>query len=432
MRVGRRRALGLLGALGGAGLVAASGASSGCGRRREDGSASLWFSYGGTNREVLLDLVGKFNASQGRHRIVPTYQGDYFECLAKVRTAMAAKAAPTLTHVVAEVVPYLTVAGVLDPLPSLEPLAATLVRALAQAGTFERGDARPLVCLPFNRSTPIAYLNGHVLAELGLGPPSTWEELRAFALAATRRTAGGEIARYGLSCPIDWWFWVALVGQAGGELFSESGEATLGGEAGVRALALWKTLVHEDRSMRPPPGRDYNAWQVTNTDFLAGRAAMIWTSTAFLRYLEKNASFPVVAAPLPKDARYFVPTGGTMWVMPRADLSREGERARDAALAFLAFMISPGPSNEFATRTGYLPISRPGKEALAAAGHYERFPNDKIALAQLEHAGAWPFAPSLFRIQREVVQPKLEEAILLGRAPAEVLARARAEIARGI
>ena len=48
-----------------------------------------------------------------------------------------------------------------------------------------------------------------------------------------------------------------------------------------------------------PPGRDYNAWQATNTDFLARKTAMIWTSTAFLNYLETNATFPVVAAPLP-------------------------------------------------------------------------------------------------------------------------------------
>ncbi len=61
----------------------------------------------------------------------------------------------------------------------------------------------------------------------------------------------------------------------------------------MRALALWQTLVHEDRTMKPPPGRDYNAWEVANTDFLSGSTAMIWTSTAFLRYLEDNAKFEV-------------------------------------------------------------------------------------------------------------------------------------------
>ena len=75
--------------------------------------------------------------------------------------------------------------------------------------------------------------------------------------------------------------------------------------------------MHRDRSMKPPPGRDYNAWQATNSDFLAGRVAMIWTSTAFLRYLEDNAPFAVGTAALPGDVRRSVPTGGTFFVMPR-------------------------------------------------------------------------------------------------------------------
>src|SRR5206468_834107 len=146
--------------------------------------------------------------------------------------------------------------------------------------------------------------------------------------------------RYGFECPIDWWFWAALVGQAGGEVVAEHGAPTLGGEAGVRALRFWQRLVNDDHSMRPPPGRDYNAWQATNTDFLAGRAAMIWTSTAFLRYLEENARFEVGAAPLPRDVRAAVPTGGTFFVMPRG-AAPSAERAQEAGWAFLKWMMQP-------------------------------------------------------------------------------------------
>src|SRR4051812_7857777 len=64
---------------------------------------SLWFSYGGTNREVLEQLVRRFNASQSRDYVQAVYQGDYFEGLAKLRTAIAADCAPALSHVVGEV-----------------------------------------------------------------------------------------------------------------------------------------------------------------------------------------------------------------------------------------------------------------------------------------------------------------------------------------
>ncbi|XXX77066.1 ABC transporter substrate-binding protein [Sorangium sp. So ce134] len=413
--------------------AATTAGAAGCARRAPDGriGASLWFAYGGKNREVLLSLVDKFYRSQGIYRIDAVYQGDYFEALAKLRTALAARAAPALTHVVGEVVPYLAEAGVLEPLDRF--IGASIpghgdidvVEALGQAGTFVGGGERPLVCLPFNRSTPIAYYNRDVFRELGLSPPSTWDELRATAARLVVRD-GASTRRWGFECPVDWWFWAALVGQAGGDVVAPDGTPTLGGEAGVRALRFWQTLVHEDRTMKPPPGRDYNAWQVTNTDFLAGRVAMIWTSTAFLRYLEDNAGqagagrFEVGAAPLPRDVRASVPTGGTMFVMPRG----AAPESQEAAFAFLRWMMQPEQANSFATRTGYIPVSRRGLKDLTRDGYYAAHPNDRVALDQLEHAAPWPWSPDLFRIQREVVQPRLEEAVLVPRDAAETLSEA--------
>ncbi len=382
----------------------------------------LWFAYGGKNREVLLSLVERFNQESPKHWIHAVYQGDYFESLAKLRTALAAKAAPALTHVVVEVLPYLAEAGVLEDLRAFGAVdTADLVSGLAQEGAYWGGGARPLYGLPFNRSTPIAYLNGNLLAKLGLAPPTTWDELRAFAKAATVRDNTGSITQYGFSCPIDWWFWVALVGQAGGEVVSADGKATLGGDAGIQALRFWQTLVHEDKTMRPPPGRDYNAWQVTNTDFLAGRAAMIWTSTAFLRYLEDNAKFPVVAAPLPAKVQSSVPTGGTLFVMPKGAPRQEQE----AAFAFVTWMMRPEQSNAWATKTGYLPTSKAGLATLTETGYYDKHPNDHVAVAQLNCVSPWPWATELFRIQREAVQPRLEEAVLAQKDPGATLEEAR-------
>lgn len=404
-----------------AGSIAAAASGASCAPRVSDGrvEASLWFAYGGKNREVLLALVAQFHAAQDRYRIHATYQGDYFEALAKLRTALAARAAPALTHVIGEVIPYLAEAGVLTPLDAFAgDTDFGLVPELAQARGFAGGDQRPLVALPWNRSTPIAYYNKRIFRELGLTPPTTWDELRAVAEKATVR---GATTRWGFECPIDWWFWIALVGQAGGSIIEADGTPSLGGEAGVRALELWQQLVNRDRTMKPPPGRDYNAWQVANTDFLAGRAAMIWTSTAFLRYLEQNATFEVGAAPLPRGVRASVPIGGTLFVMPKGPPRAEQE----AAFAFLRWMMEPAQANAWATRTGYIPVSRAGIAELERSGFYREHPSDRVALDQLAFAEPWPWAPQLFRIEREAVQPRLEEAILLGRDAREVLDEAR-------
>ena len=416
-----------LAGLGLAGLGLAGLGLGGCGTARSNREVPLWFTYGGRNREVLEALVSRFNQDPARIRVRPIYQGDYFEGLAKLRIALAARAAPALSHVVGEVVPYLAEAGVLEALDGYAPRDAfDVVPSLGQSGTWIGGGERELVTLPFNRSTPIAYLNADLFERAGLSAPRTWDELRAVARALTLRR-GARIERYGFGCPVDWWFWVALVGQAGGDVVEPDGRVSLGGEAGVRALELWQTLVRRDRSMKPPPGRDYNAWEQTNQDFLAGRAAMIWTSTAFLKYLEDNAKFRVLAAPLPSGVRAAVPTGGTHWVILK---DAEASQKR-AAFRFLEFMQLERQAVEWATRTGYIPVTAGAIRALERRGHYDAHPNERVAIDQLRVARPWPWSPRLFRVQREVVQPRLERAVLADGSAREMI-REGVELSRRI
>jgi sn-glycerol 3-phosphate transport system substrate-binding protein len=381
---------------------------------------SLWYSYGGKNREVLTDLVGRFNRKQSRVLVEATYQGDYYEALAKLRAAIAAGVAPSVTHVVVEVLPYLAEARTLEPLDGYEGARELgLVRELAQEGAFAGGGARPLVALPFNRSIPVMYLNGELLDAERLEPPRSWDELVEAALRFTRRSASNP--RWGFGVPISWWFWFAMLAQAGGELVDEKGATTFGGDAGVQALAFLQRLVHGERVMRLPPGRDYNAWQVTNQDFLAGRVAMTFMSTAFLRYIEENARFPVVAAPLVANARRAVPTGGTFFVIPASAPLEE----KHAAWEFLRFMCAPEQALDFATRTGYLPVAEGATRRLHQSGFFEKHPNDAVAQNELSHVAPWPWSPNLFRLQRDILEPRLEDAVIENRDAKAVLREAR-------
>lgn len=395
---------------------------SGCRPRVRDANGRvrvrLWYSLGGRNREVLLEIVRRFHERNDDVRIEAVYQGDYFEALAKLRTAVAAKSAPALSHVVAEVVPYLARAETLEPLdgyPGMREIP--FVGALGQAGAFRGGADKPLFGVPLNRSTPLMYLNGDIFAKAGLRAPATWTDLVETARALTDRGK-----RWGYEVPISWWFWVAMTGQAGGRVFDAQGKPTLGGEAGIRALRFWQDLVHRERVMRPPPGRDYDAWNVTNQDFLSGNAAFIWTSTAYIRYLEDNARFPVIAAPLPRDVRASVPTGGTFFVV----VKQAPDAEKEAAARFLRFFCEPEQAAFMSTRTGYLPITTSAVDKMRKDGFFTKHPNDDVAQAQLSAVDPWPWEPMLFRVERDIVDPRLEEAVLLQRDAAAVLAEARA------
>lgn len=386
---------------------------------------TFWFAYGGRVRSVLLDLVGKYNAAQSRVVVRPVFQGDYFEALAKLRTALVAGVAPALSHVVLEVVPYLARAGVLEPLDGYEGARElALVPALDQRGSFSGAERQSLVSIPFNRSTPIALLNARIFEEARATPPATWEELATTAARLTRRDSTGGV-RWGFEVPVSWWYWVAMVGQAGGELVAPGGTVTLGGTAGEKALTFWQKLVHQDGVMRPPPGRDYQAWQSTNESFLLGRIAMMWNSTAFVRYLEDTAHFPVIAAALPGDVRRSVPTGGSAFVLVR-DAPDEEKRA---AWDFVRWMCETEQTIEWSTRTGYLPVTTEAANELSSRGWYARHPNDRVAFDELAVADPWPWSPDLFRWEREIVEPRLEEAVLTGRDAHVTMDEARADAA---
>jgi sn-glycerol 3-phosphate transport system substrate-binding protein len=399
-------------------LLSAAALSGACGRGEAPPGrivVPFWFMYGGRNRATLETLVGRFNAQQSDVWVRPVFQGDYFEGLAKLRTALAAGAAPPLSHVVGEVVPYLAEAGMLEPLDDY-PEAHTLpiLPALAQSAAYDGGGERPLVIVPFNRSTPIAYVNRRLFEEQSVEVPDTWQGLRA---AARRLTTRG---RFGFGCPIDWWYWAALVGQAGGRVVEANGRISLGGNAGVSALAFWQRLVGEG-VMKPPPGRDYNAWEQLSQDFLAGRVAMMWSSTAFVRYLEETADFPIGALALPRGVRASVPTGGTHFVLMKS-VARE---LKQAAWRFVRYMLQADAAAYWSSETGYLPVTAAAVQKLEGSGFYARHPNYRVALDQLAVSQPWPWSKSLFRIQREVVQPSLEAAVLEGQPAEQALREAR-------
>lgn len=377
-------------------------------------TATFWYSYGGRNREVLEELLDRFHESQSRYRIEATFQGSYFEALAKLRLALVTGEQPTFAHVVGEVLPYLWDAGVLADLTEWadgeRPLdREDLIPALTQDGYFDyAGRQVPLFALPFNRSTPILFYNQDIFAAAGLEPPETWDELRSVADALTVREDGAT-TQWGFEVPIDWWFWIALLYQADGSLLSaDHSKPRFADGPGVEALQLLVDMARSERTLKPPPGRDYNAWGQTNVDFLVGNVAMIWTSTAFLSYLTDNADFEVGAAFLPEYRRRGVPTGGTFFVM-----MSEGEpEAQEAAWAFMHFMMQPEQTAYWSRRTGYMPVSRRALELPEMRALYEADPNYRVALDQLEHAVAFPFAPALYTIQRRHIQPRLELPVL--------------------
>lgn len=384
----------------------------------------FWYSLGGENGEIIEEMVQQFNASQEKVVVTPRFQGDYYENHTKVLSAVAAGNQPAVTMVEIASIGAFADQGVLEDLgPYAEGMEEKYVDGLMGNSYWEGS----LYALPFNRSTPIMYFNRDRVKEAGLNPegPQTWEELKEFAARLTKRE-GGETQVYGFSVPIDIWFYEAMVFQGGGRILNEEGTAlTLDNGAGRAPLNFWLDMI-ESGTMRTPPGEKYNAWDVAKQDFINEKIAMTFLTTGWLNMFEETVSFDMGAGFLPAQESYGVPTGGTNLVM----LAQASAEEKQAAWTFMEWMTDTKQTIEWSQNSGYMPVTEASLSSDEMQRYYERFPNFKVAVDQLQHAEPRPMVPGYKELQ-EVIMNQLKSAVLQETTVTESLKTAE-EKAEGI
>lgn len=373
---------------------------------------TFWHSAAGKLREVTDELIKRFNESQSDYQVVGTYQGDYWESLAKFRVALVSRTAPALTQLETNILPRLYETGVVENLESYamgkNPVDLNdFVPGLSQSGGYEYfGKEVPLFAMPFNRSTPIMYTNKDMLDKKGLAVPTTWDELRGAAEKLTVIRAG-EIDVYGFETPVRWWFWYAMIYQQGGRILNEDGTEAAFEKEGIEALQYWVDMVNEYKCMKHPPGKDFNAWSVAASDFVNERVGMIYHSTGALSSLTINSPFKIQCGFLPKKERYAVPTGGTYFMVWNGAKQKE----KEGAWAFIKWMTELDQTIYYAQNTGYMPVRISAINSSKMAEWCQKYPNYKISLDQLQYAVPWPFFSELYDT-RELVQANIDAPVL--------------------
>ena len=387
-------------------------------------TVSFWYSFGGNNRKVTEELVAQYNASQNDYVIEASFQGDYFESLGKFRTAVVSKNAPTVIQIIGEVLPQIYGNGIVENLEPYIKADKTMdyndyIYGLTQEGALQYFDQQAYTfAIPFNRSTPIMYINQDMFDAKGIKPPDTWDELVQAARALTIKK-GSETDVYGFEVPVDWWFWVAMVYEAGGSITSADGKSANFASAGSEALNLWKSMVNEG-IMKRPPGKDYNAWETANTDFINGKTAMIITSTAYLSYLTQNTDFNMKCIFLPGKVKRAVPTGGTFFVMWNGAPLAE----KQGGYEFMKWMTDVDQTIYWSQNTGYMAVRKSALSDPRMVEFLAKNPNYQVSYDQLAHTFQFPFVSGLINIQREAIQPNIEAPVLGLKTIAETMSQA--------
>lgn len=372
----------------------------------------FWFAMSGANGEVVKKMVDDFNKSQNEVKVNATFQGDYYTNHSKVLSAIAAGNQPDVTQIeVASMASFADNGALQDLTPYMKGKNGTDMNDFVPGllgNSYWKGK---FYGLPFNRSTPLLYINKDKLKAAGLDEngPKTWDELKSYAEKLSVKDK-----EWGFSSPIDIWFYEALVFENGGKILSDDGKTVaFNSDKAIEPINYWKGMIDQG-IMKMPPGAKYNAWEVADNDFINGKAAMIFDSTGSLNMLLDKAKFNVGTAFLPKKDSYGVAAGGANLAI----LAKS--QKKDAAWKFMKYMTDKERTITVSQKTGYMPVRKSAIDSPEMQKFFAEKPQFKVAIDQLQYAQARPASPGYKELQ-EVIMNEIQRAILGQATPAEAL-----------
>ncbi|HSU04102.1 MAG TPA: ABC transporter substrate-binding protein [Acetobacteraceae bacterium] len=378
--------------------------------------------------KIIDGYAQDFQALHKDIRIQPVYAGNYDDTIAKAITAFKGGKAPPLAMLGAIQVFSLID---LDAIVPIDELASSAEDKAWLNGFWPaflaNGNVEGHVwSVPFQRSTAVLYWNKDAFKEAGLDPekaPANWTEQTDMGRKLVVKS-GSNVSRWGVQIPATggtYWLYQALAAEAGQPLMNSAGNQTYFGSPGaIEALEYWVALGKD--GVQAPGVLD---WGTTPNDFVAGRTAMMWTTTGNLTFVRSNAKFPFGVAMLPADKQRGTPTGGANFHI----FSTATKDEREASLLFVKWVTSPERAAQWGMDTGYVATRPDAWETPRMKEYVAGFPQAAVARDQLPYA-----VPELSTHQNQQVTLPLNSALqaaLAGtKSPKDALGEAQANSER--
>jgi ABC-type glycerol-3-phosphate transport system substrate-binding protein len=324
----------------------------------------LWHGWGGAERLALGRLVDQFNERHPNGRVL--LQAMPLATMSRdLRTAVAAGSGP---HII--LIPNSWVGGLADAgaLRSLDDLIgeseqnALLPATIGGAKVRDRNGETHLYGLPINFDTLALYYNTANI----LTPPDDTAKL----LAAAHGLSDPGAPRWGLALNLSVDSTIGYLYAFGGRIFDDEGKLALSGSgrAGAENWLNWLLKLNGDTQLRAHTGSSI----AVDRDVKYGRVLMTFDWAHQIAVYRNLWPKSLGVAPLPRLSE----TGQPPRPYIKSDLlainARVGSAERDAAVAFLRFMISDE------AQTALLLVDmQPARQALKLEGDDQR-----VAVAQ--------------------------------------------------
>jgi|GEM_PF-426535 len=351
--------------------------------------------------KVLAELIKEFNASQTEVIVVPTYQGAYADLEKKLVAALQANTPPHVVQATDSMLIKLVDEKTVEPLDSFVPDAERndYGKGLLTAQTF--GDK--LYALPFNKSM-IALIYDKTLVKT---PPTTWEEFKAAAEAATVKDQ-----RFGTVLEPNVYTFSNHYEMTKGEwLNKEQTEVLFNGPEGVEALTFVVDLVKSGVATQTKP-KEY-----TSNYFNEGRAAMIATTTASFAYIKPASGNEWGVAPLYTHTENGVGLSGANVAM----ISGLKKEEQEAAAKFMLWLTGKDATLKWGMgKTGYMPVRKSALETAEWKNFVKENPIYEVFGQQIDRGAVQPNHPKWSEIQK-LLTSAVEKAMLGQATPKEAL-----------
>jgi sn-glycerol 3-phosphate transport system substrate-binding protein len=345
----------------------------------------FWHALQAVLGERTQEIAARFNAMQSDYEVKAIFKGSYPETLNAAIAAYRAKQPPHIVQVFEVGTQTMLSSGAVYPVYQLvkdhgvtidwNDLIPPVKSYYAMGGN--------LASMAFNSSTAILFYNKDLFRKAGLADkaPATWDEIEA---AAKKIVAAG--GKCGFSAAWPSWTLVENMHSWHDQPFADQGNGfdglattlTINGTFGVKMMDLLARGAKEGWFT-------YNGrLNKAEANMGAGECGVFLTSSAYIGNLTRvsEGKFTWGTGFLPRLAGYpqgnSIIGGATLWVMKGA----KPEEYRGVA-QFFKYLASTENQSWWAGVTGYLPISNAAVKAMEASGVYQKNPNLKTSVNQM-------------------------------------------------
>ncbi|OME45819.1 ABC transporter substrate-binding protein [Paenibacillus odorifer] len=251
--------------------------------------------------------------------------------------------------------------------------------------------------LPLTVDARALFYNKKLLAEAGLQPPTTWDELEAAATKLTKWN-GNKLETAGFSMG-DLGLFNMYLQQAGGTMLTEDGKTNFNNEQGKQVLEFWDRLMNKDKVYKV--GFELGLGEGQDA-FVTGKVAMLysgpWMLSTYNKY-GKDLDYGIVPPPAGPNGDKGSVMGGFGLVIP------EGSKHKEEAWEFIKWWTANKDNALLWAKTS---LNLPGYKPSMEDPFFKDDPKWQPFLETLEFAKVRPNHPGYSVMETDALAPNLQ------------------------